>query len=1157
MSMIPKAAEDVWTIYAVGDPVFLHKVLQAVAMLGNDGVFWKLGGIGALLAVMVIGFKIIASGGKQIEFPTLFASLLLFMFVFGKTTTVAVMPVIPDYSQSFRPCATAGCTVENVPVGIAFMGAMITNFGYEITQLMEQAFSEADTDNSNGMTRTSQGSSLQKLAFVRMIGRPDMSFPSGSNSEKHGRDYMLYRQSLIAYMGNCYGSGVKFSTIRPDEIISQPDPLTSIEVNPNKDTATYLNDTGVKEGVKCPVAKERLVAGMAKFSEAVNHSLSAKMMSGEDGNYGEELMEHISSLSGASMQNMQSYVATAAMMNIQQEAMVSGGMNPDMVSAAIMMSQADEQRAVQWAADADFYLTNVKSFVGFIEAVIYALAPIAALIIMLGAAGWKMLMNYVMLGIFVQLQFPLLAITSLYQTLKFENAMHNLFPDGEGMTTIANVGAITSQAIREIAAASSIMAATPALTLAIIYGGAYALSAYTQRLQGADFVNEKMMSPDVAQPAPIATHAAQWSTDSVNGMRRVGAENYGVMVNGAETAAYVTTSSKAEVEQSTNSLKAEISSRYGHNTSAGQNFNHAVDASVTRDTQDLVQQTFSALRAQGVTDADFKNADLTESNAASKFLAFNLTGGLKGGGFGVGVSKGGESSEGVSQNSGVGSTLQKALNNVVGLQGSMGASWREAWATGVKDVASEIASESDSNEDAKAIASAAQEVLSDTNSYQEAASQSQTYGLSQPADALALVRGLQKSPVGQKILEDNDRNYAALMLDENSNIRDRYNHNLARVVDIGGRSANSLEAQRAVKAMTLMDMANVTGSDNYHELRSRAAQDALRAFTFTSGGPPPMHADDNMGRVHAPGMNQEDINTAKSLQAPTPGVAQAKYTQISGSVNGAIDHVNGQVGQSAEESPRMLNSIKPQEEAFRATNLAEARVYWQKYMDEVDPPKPLTHDEEAETWNPTGRHSDVPGANVIWMDQGSQTWDSLSTINQDIHHPTVSDAELEQLRSEAKSNDGPFHFGFGPNSRYVETSNLDSSEISQLNGRIHAMNSPELNTSELEAISRFHGENAPEQIALAKQNVSDMNDYMYQANAYAQLKGHAPESFQNLESDMRSRFGNDFVDGVKRVAHDSEGTWTSGKSNDLQVNKRTLGIISQVRNGTFVPPSHY
>src|SRR5690606_22829925 len=144
-------------------------------------------------------------------------------------------------------------------------------------------------------------------------------------------------------------------------------------------------DPGKRHTVRCTEAQALLVAGLSKYVEAIDGSVDAKTMTGEQGSFGQELIEHLTSLSGASFQNAQSYMATATMMNVAAEAATYADQNPDSVQATIMTTQADEQRATQWATDADFYLKNVKIFLGFIEAVLYALAPLMAFIIMLGA----------------------------------------------------------------------------------------------------------------------------------------------------------------------------------------------------------------------------------------------------------------------------------------------------------------------------------------------------------------------------------------------------------------------------------------------------------------------------------------------------------------------------------------------------------------------------------------------------------------------------------------------------------------------------------------------------------------------------------------------------------------------------------------------------
>ncbi|WP_295396663.1 conjugal transfer protein TraG N-terminal domain-containing protein, partial [uncultured Thiodictyon sp.] len=119
-----------WDIYSIGDAAYLTAVLNAVAMLSGSGNMHALAGIGFLVGFMLIMFQgIIQARPPQLQH--MLVAWVVYMGMFGPTVKVSVQDV---YSGAVR-------VVDNVPLGPAAIGGLMSGIGYGATRLFEQAFS--------------------------------------------------------------------------------------------------------------------------------------------------------------------------------------------------------------------------------------------------------------------------------------------------------------------------------------------------------------------------------------------------------------------------------------------------------------------------------------------------------------------------------------------------------------------------------------------------------------------------------------------------------------------------------------------------------------------------------------------------------------------------------------------------------------------------------------------------------------------------------------------------------------------------------------------------------------------------------------------------------------------------------------------------------
>ncbi len=118
-----------FTLYSIGDAAFLEQVLISIAMITGSGDFETMISIGLLLGVIIVTVQSVFNGAKAINWQQVFLGWLVYGMFFFPTATVNIEDI---QRGEVRP-------VDNVPIGIGIAGGIISNIGYGLTELMEQA----------------------------------------------------------------------------------------------------------------------------------------------------------------------------------------------------------------------------------------------------------------------------------------------------------------------------------------------------------------------------------------------------------------------------------------------------------------------------------------------------------------------------------------------------------------------------------------------------------------------------------------------------------------------------------------------------------------------------------------------------------------------------------------------------------------------------------------------------------------------------------------------------------------------------------------------------------------------------------------------------------------------------------------------------------
>ncbi|MFK5893932.1 MAG: conjugal transfer protein TraG N-terminal domain-containing protein [Pseudomonadota bacterium] len=503
-----------FTIYSIGDSLFLEQVLIALAMIAGVPDFADMIKIGLLLGVFSAVISAIAKGGREIEFQHVLLGYIIYATMFIPTARVLIEDT---YSGAVR-------VVDNVPMGAAAAGGIISLVGYKVTELFEVAYGPIVPK----ITDTQFAESLQILNTVRKKAT-DPAIWQGINADLGG-GFIDVRRSYSNYMRSCTLKKIDLGIMHIDDlykgqyttVLQFDSPLFTTEVflqsgNPAGQSRTCREAWAdlTANALGGPVTEDALKAilGYDATKLAPGETTMGKITTASDALLGSAI-------------NANTYLTLAVLEPIMAEA-ASGKYNElNDFAGATMINQAIQQRNSEWAAEQTLFMTIVRPMLAFFEAFIYAIAPIMAFVIVLGAKGIALAGKYFTMLIWIQLWMPLLAIVNLY----IHTAARSRF---DGYTAVAThnwdsfYALDTASDITQhwLATGGLLAASTPAIALMLIYGSAVTATHLAGRLKGSDHINENIQSPDIASAAPMHQIASQYSGNMTSGLIQTGAES--------------------------------------------------------------------------------------------------------------------------------------------------------------------------------------------------------------------------------------------------------------------------------------------------------------------------------------------------------------------------------------------------------------------------------------------------------------------------------------------------------------------------------------------------------------------------------------------------------------------------------------------------------
>lgn len=495
-----------YEIISIGDSAFLAVILNAIAAIAQTANYSAAAAVGATMGVILTLVRgIIQFDGRGLRYQDMLAAVLLYLVLFVPGVKVTIEDA---YSGEVR-------VVDNVPMGPAVAGSLMSTMGYRLTRLFEQAFNIPTAS----ITENGFADALQVMMTVRrnLLSRIQLG---KANAPTIGADVS---SSFINYIKDCTYTGVDLGLSSLDAIGRNPNLLNAIRFDSQiYTTEIYLG--GPPQILQCTDAWEAL------NTYATNNSVPALE---------EQLKEVFGLATTADVQPritnalniLTSNVVTAqdymlsALITPMFEKATAGRYEESMKwSKAATVEQAIQQRNGQWAAEQTLFTRIVRPMMTWIEGFSYAITPLMVFAIMLGATGIRITGQYFLMLLWIQLWMPILAIINLYINMSASGQMAALTAAQFNLPSIYGIYHMDMILQDWLGVGGMLASSTPAIALMLIYGGSITATHFLGRMQKDDFIDEKQISPSAITTAPVLAMRPMAQYAQISGTMAYGAE---------------------------------------------------------------------------------------------------------------------------------------------------------------------------------------------------------------------------------------------------------------------------------------------------------------------------------------------------------------------------------------------------------------------------------------------------------------------------------------------------------------------------------------------------------------------------------------------------------------------------------------------------------
>lgn len=545
------------TIYTSGSVEFLEIMLNSTAMITGSGTTEDLAKIGALIGLLIIAFQAIFSN-QPIGFQKPLLLVVLYALFYGPTTTVIIEDTVSNQAR----------VVDNIPLGPAAIGSIISTISHGIAKTSEQAHSLP------GMTEHGLFNSLYTLTTVRAVLNNPTSLDSYNNF-RSGAGVSLpktFREHMIYCVGN--PTSLDESGINERKRASNASTgsyLGAIE------TTRHAQHTRVFNGVNgsdpeiltCAQSYQFLVSS---FRDALPDMMDEVLVRG----FNTELKQN-RIMSGTQLRvslddaiqslaltnkSAQEYAITSVVISEFEKGRADAIEHWHGARASVALRDALNQQELQWAGKGDVFKHYMRPMISFFEGLLYGITPFMAFALLLGGTGISILGKYLMLPLTVGMWMPLLSIVNAF-TLWYAGAQIEPILDAYDPTSTGfaiQQMADLDQAISKALGVGGLLASSvPALALFIVSGSAYVANSVMSNITSGEKFRSEDITPRVQESAPSLSNVSMFTgSQTTSGAGLTGARERAVSFSGQDAAESSIRSAENFQKESMSSLQESM-----------------------------------------------------------------------------------------------------------------------------------------------------------------------------------------------------------------------------------------------------------------------------------------------------------------------------------------------------------------------------------------------------------------------------------------------------------------------------------------------------------------------------------------------------------------------------------------------------------------------
>ncbi|CAN7776456.1 conjugal transfer protein TraG N-terminal domain-containing protein [Caballeronia sp. LjRoot31] len=673
--------------WVAGDPQQIANAFQGVAAFfgnGNSSSSVMTGGLlaGGLAGLIVALFS--TATRQQFMVGPWFISTIVGMAMFTSHTTITVKPFFSDNGTTVTPQMIV---VNNVPIGLAYPAGIAS----EMTKAVSDIYLQWFTTPGDGGVAVQGTAGL--LSPLKMLLKLQEVYDCSQNNT-------TICNNLVAYMKYCPVQGLssqamQSSTGISDVLNNSPGGTASGTMQGTTIYYTVGTDSSGNPAINqapvpCSQAGPQIYQAMATYidSDSFTSDVLARSSTSEpDGpstaaaadTMLNTLSQNIAvtALSAQSAMTANGAQRDATMMNLVFSPIFRSAQQAslDQSQAAFtfttLMTNARNKAMIDTAGEAslfDSFMTNAMNGFSFI---FVALTPIVIMVAFtMGIGGFKIYGSWFMMGVWSQGWLPVAAVISYYVQTSFWSRL--LAFASSPIISPASIDTFYTQVSSTIYTGSSLMSATPIITLTLLTGSVYAFTNLAGRATGtgrdymdtshndgnaSDLTNADAARSHIqAQGLPFANANAMGVSSAISAMSRGGSA---LRAAGFNTAGDKTAAATIEFGQGLSntfraSQSAQLSSEEAHQRV--QSLTNQL-ASLTAQRHSLgVDVSSGGEHAHGTGTADDNATAIRKTNSATQGehidkgnqVTGSASAGLKVGGTGAGVT--------VSESSGQGTT---------------------------------------------------------------------------------------------------------------------------------------------------------------------------------------------------------------------------------------------------------------------------------------------------------------------------------------------------------------------------------------------------------------------------------------------------------------------------------------------------------------------